>query len=50
MRGRQEQGRWVILKPVPRAASQLTMLMASMESRWATAHTPKARTVKLAQV
>lgn len=36
-------------KPAPCTAPQLTMLMASMESRWATAHTPKARMVKLAQ-
>lgn len=38
-------------KLVPRVppASPLTMLMASTESRCATAHTPKARTVKLAQ-
>lgn len=47
--GKTARGPWIFLKPAPRAAPQLTMLMASMESRWATAHTPKARMVKLAQ-
>ena len=48
-KGEDGAGPMTTLKPVPWLLPQLTILMASIESRCATAHTPKARMGTLVQ-